>query len=758
VPFHRTRPMLAAALVTGAVSLGALPECLAADTEPTDTLGEIIVTVQKREQNLQDVGTSVTAFDSKSLETLGLKDVTDIAGQVPGLQFNQYGATVTVYNLRGVSQNDFSDHQEAPIAVYADDAYIANTGALAGALFDLQRVEVLRGPQGTLFGRNATGGLIQYISKQPTDTPDGYIQVTGGNYGTFQSEGAVGGPLTDDISTRAAFSTSQHAGYISNSLGPNINTERLYAGRVQFKFKLSDRGDVELKLHALNNDHEVSGNYSWASSQPDATGRGVFTPGQPDDSGYINPSTNPFDQEVGDPGHFNRTVWGSTIHFNWNFDAFSFVSVTDYMNLQKRYSEESSISPQPTFVYTTDVHYQQFSEELRLNGSVGSMRWITGAYYLNYKTSNLEGTALPDYIGNVPFPYGDGLALLGLRTSSPSIFGQLEYDFTDHWTGIVGARYTEDEKQYILNYSCNVCGPPNAATPPGGYPYAVTYSTAAGFPQAEKTDDLPTGKIELDYKFTPDVMAYGSVNRGAKGGGWSAPSSGYVNLSPTYAETTGVPVLNLRYNAETLTSYEGGVKSTFWGGAGRLNASAFYYDYRNYQGFFLDVATTVVENINARVKGAEIEFAVIPVHGLNLQLGVSELDSRALNVPTPAGDFVTAQMPQAPPWSINGVAHYEWPAFGGHLSAEVDGKWNKQQYLELINAPVDVQPSYALFNARFGYGSADGKWDVSGWVRNLADKYYRIYNLDLSGFLGFNQGVYGPPRTYGATFTYHWGK
>src|SRR6201992_637449 len=150
-----------------------------------DKLAEIVVTAQKREQNLQDVGTSLTAFDSNSLQQLGLKDVTSVVGQVPGLQFNQYGDTVTIYNLRGISQNDFSDHQEAPVAVYTDDAYVASTGALAGSLFDIQRVEVLRGPQGTLFGRNATGGLIQYVSAAPTDTPEGYMELTGGNFGTI---------------------------------------------------------------------------------------------------------------------------------------------------------------------------------------------------------------------------------------------------------------------------------------------------------------------------------------------------------------------------------------------------------------------------------------------------------------------------------------------------------------------------------------------------------------------------------------------
>src|SRR3984885_12103143 len=253
---RRTAIRRPAVAFLAASSLIALPAAWAQEAGEGDKLAEIIVTAQKREQNLQDVGTSVTAFDGPALQQLGLKNVTDIAGQVPGLQFNQYGATVTIYNLRGVSQNDFSDHQEAPVAVYSDDAYIASTGALAGSLFDLQRVEVLRGPQGTLFGRNATGGLIQYVSAAPTDTPEGYLELTGGNFGTINSEGAISGPLTDMLSARLSFATSDHDGYITNRVGPDINNQKQYAARLQFRLKLADNDEIRVKLHALNNDHE----------------------------------------------------------------------------------------------------------------------------------------------------------------------------------------------------------------------------------------------------------------------------------------------------------------------------------------------------------------------------------------------------------------------------------------------------------------------------------------------------------------------
>ena len=727
------RTLLTAALALSAIALEpATSWSQEAAAAASDKLGEVVVTAQKREQNLQDVGTSVTAFDANSLARLGLHDVTDIAGQVPGLQFNQYGATVTIYNLRGVSQNDFSDHQEAPVAVYADDAYIASTGALAGSLFDLERVEVLRGPQGTLFGRNATGGLIQYISRAPTDTASGFLELSGGNFGTYDSEGAISGPLTERVSARLSFATADHDGYITNRIGHSINDQKQAAVRLQFRIKLADDDEIRIKLHALNNNHETAGNYSWAASSPNSTGRGVFSPpGTPDLGGYVNPSDDPFSQAEDRRGLFQRTVWGANVRGTWHlWDNVTLVSVTDYLKMQKRYGEDSDVSPNFLFNYDTGSHYQQFSQELRLNGGSGPFRWITGVYYLNYHMRNFETTQLPDMIDG--FTFGDGLAQLTLNDSSPSAFGQIEYDFSDHLTGILGARYTSDDKTYNYDFTCVLC------------PQTLHYSPAT-FPSAAKDFHIPTGKAELDYKVNHDVLLYGSVNRGAKGGGWSAPSSGFVDPSV------------LPYAQEKLTSYEAGIKSTFWDGAARLNASLFHYDYKDYQGFFLDVATQVVENVNAKVNGGEVEFAVVPVHGLNLQLGVSELDTSAENVPTPSGIRVTAQLPQAPRWSANAVARYEWASFGGLMSVEADAKWNGAQYLELINAPVDLQRPYTLSNARIGFATGDGNWDFSAFVRNLADTRYRIYNLDLSGFLAINQSVYGPPRIYGASFRYHFG-
>jgi iron complex outermembrane receptor protein len=704
-----------------------------------DRLEEIIVTAQKREQSLQTVGTSITALDATALSRLGLTDVTSVASQTPGMQFNQYSPTITIYNLRGISQNDFSDHQEAPIAVYSDDVYVASMSALAGAMYDLARVEILRGPQGTLFGRNATGGLIQYISEKPKFDDEGNFSVTGGNYSTVNSEGFLNTALNDRFAVRLSFATDYHEGYVENRIGPDLGNQNQYAARLQFLYKPNDAAEVLLNFYGVNDDHETGAAYSWEAAHPDATGRAVAigptstancpdifggcTPGG-DLSGYRNASTSPFSQADGRPGLFNRTIGGATLHVTWNFDEFSLTSVTDYMRLQKRYEENSGINPLPNyFEYDDGQDYHQLSQELRLNGNVDSLKWITGLYFLDLSTHDNELATVLPALG------GDSGADYSLSTRSEAAFAQAEYDFTSATTGIAGVRYSNDQKTFDYLYF----NAPQA-------PFVYDPSTD---PTAQRTFANITGKAELDYKFDQDSMLYGSWNRGAKGGGWSAPISGVIDPA------------DLPYRQEVLTSYEIGEKLTFLDGRARLNSAIFYYDYKNYQGFFVEGLTNVVQNVQAREKGGEMEFAWAPVRGANLQLSVSHLETAATSVPLPAGGYTETEMPQAPKWSVNGAASYDWVVPAGRVSFELDAKWNGKQHLELENAPADLEPAYIVANTRISYTTPDDRCEIAGWVRNFTDRWYRVYALDLSS-LGFMQNVYGPPRTFGATFTYRW--
>jgi len=738
------------------VTLGLAPiVALPAPAQETGgtTLEEITVTARRREQNLQDVGTSITAFGAKDLQNLGLEDVTDIAGQTPGLQFNQYGATITVYNLRGVSQNDFTDHQEAPVAVYVDDAYVASMGALSGSLYDLQRVEILRGPQGTLFGRNATGGLIHYITNRPTFDTNGYVQVTGGNFGTVNSQGALNVPLSDTLAARLSFATDKHDGYIHNLIGPDVNDQNQYEGRLQLLIKPGDNGEILLKVHGLRNDREVEGNYSWSASAPNALGVGEFQPGGSDFFGYNGAgTTDPFTQQLDRKGLFDRTVYGASANATWHFGAVTLSSITDYLHLRKRYGEDSDVSPNPVFDYDVWQDFNQFSQEVHLSGEHGPWRWITGVYFLHYHSDDQNvistdpsGNFFPLYGGGDPFYTAPGFssgALYSLGTGSAALFGQTEWDFAPGWTAILGARYTEDRKTYHYQYQ--------AAPEP--------------FPEDFKFNDTRTfvnfsAKAELDYKFDRDNMLYASVNRGAKGGGWSAVTGGDVVTSTDLAPPPSDIASVLRFDQETLTSYEVGSKLRFLNGAARLDAALFYYDYRKYQGFFLVGLAQAVKNIDASVKGGELELAWVPIKGLTTELGVSGLDARAYDVPMPCGcALIDTQMPQAPRWTVNGLVRYEWTTPVGRFAAGVDAKWETSQYFELINALVDREPAHIVTNARLGYTSLQGDWDVTFGVRNLTDRRYRVYNLDLSATLGSDQSVYAPPRLWNVTVAYRFGK
>jgi len=211
----------------------------------------------------------------------------------------------------------------------------------------------------------------------------------------------------------------------------------------------------------------------------------------------------------------------------------------------------------------------------------------------------------------------------------------------------------------------------------------------------------------------------------------------------------------LAYKPETLIDYETGAKLSLLDGRARLAADAFYYDYRNYQAFLLRNLTQIIGNADATLYGGELELAVIPLHGLTLEGGLSLLSTRISKLALPDGSLADREMPNAPHWSLNALARYEWPGAGGTWSLQLDGKWNAAQWLENVNAPVDLQPGFGVVNLRAGFASGHD-WDVTAWVRNATDKQYRVYNLDLSG-LGYNESVYGSQRWIGVTLDYRWG-
>jgi iron complex outermembrane receptor protein len=718
------------AALLGAVACVTTPAWAQDNAAPADD--EIIVTAQKREQRLQDVGLSVSALGGATLEALGRQDVTALAGQVPSLQVAQYSPTITVFNIRGVSQNDFADSQEAPIAFYNDEIYVSALGAISGQTFDLERIEVLRGPQGTLFGRNATGGLVQIITKKPTDTLEGFATLTVGSYGQVATEAAIGGPLSDGLRGRLSVSTNHHRGYIENRIGRDIGNSRFYAGRLQIEADVGANGTLLVKLQGLRNDDETSGaTYTHIAAGFDADGLGFplgpdedfwETCGGCDAFGYRDADDDPFTGDFDRIPYFDRKFWSASARYEHDFGGAQLVSITDYQDLRKRFGEDTDMSPLPIFNYDTGQDLSQISQELRLSGKGDRLTWLAGAYGLRIKTRNsyqIDASSILGFVEN----YGGTQ-----KTESIALFGQLEYRASDQLSVIVGGRYSWDWKRYDFTHAEN-----------GVVDFVFNPSTNPDL--AKQTFKNWSGKIEIDYRPTDDALIYVSVNRGTKSGGFGVQA--FAPIDPT----------TLPYDQEVLTNYEAGFKLSL-GREVTLNSAVFHYDYNDYQAFSLEGLSQFVTNRPAKVTGFEAELVLRPVEGLTLSSFATYLDTKVKGITLPGGRVTDREMPQAPEWSVGGLLRYRMPVGSGALIFQTDWKYDAPQFFSTFNAPIDREPSRVVGNARLSYEAAEN-WSVAVFANNITDKEYRIYNLDLGAALGLSNQAFARPRWIGGSATYN---
>lgn len=701
--------------------------------------GEIIVTAQKREQNLQDVGVAVSALGENALASIGRQDVTALAGQAPSLQVNQYSPTITVFNIRGVSQNDFADSQEAPIAFYNDEVYIGALGAISGQTFDLQRVEILRGPQGTLFGRNATGGLVQVISAKPSDKFEGFATLTGGSYSQFATEAAVSGPLSDHVRARLSVTSDRHGGYIRNRVGPDRGGSRFYGGRLQVETDIGDGGKLLLKLQGLrNNDERSSGLYSHVATGFDADGLGfALAPDQDfwgtgpgnDATGYRDADNDPFRESIDRDGRFDRKFWSITARYDQKLGDVDFVSITDYQKLKKTYGEDSDVSPNPVFNYDTGQDLYQFSQEFRLSGDTDRLHWLVGLYGLKIRSDNSYQVDLSQSLGLLN-NYGGRQT-----TDSLAVFGQLEYRLSDQVSVIGGARYSADKKRLNFRHDSTDVASGTVST------FLFNTTTDPNLAR-EKFNDF-SGKLELDFRPADKTLIYLSVNRGTKSGGFGVQA--FQPIDPA----------TLPFDREILTSYEGGFKLTLADRKVNFNGSAFYYDYKDYQAFSIVGVSQFISNHPATVKGFELELFARPVHGLTLQTFLAYLDTKVEGIALPLGRVTDRKLPQAPSWSLGGMVRYEFGIGSGTLALQSDLKYNSSQFFSTFNAPIDREPGYVSGNARISYTLDSKGLEFAAFVNNLTDKKYRIYNLDLSTALGLANQTFARPRWFGGSVSYH---
>ena len=730
-------------------------------------LEEIIVTAQKREQNLQDVGISVTAFSGEQIRKLGFTNTTDVVLMTPGLNYTVPNAESSQINffLRGVGLNDFADANENPVAVYLDDVYRPAMGGLSFQMYDMERVEVLRGPQGTLFGRNTTGGLIHYITKRPTDEVDGYLSLTGGSNSQIKIEGALGGPLGDTVSGRLSVAMNKHDGYTKNrGIGPDYNETDATAARGQLLFTPNDELDVLVQAYYSDNDAAV-GAWQHQATRFDANGESVPLGAMDQDMsvdcnadgmldagdlrpapgtdcfGYRDTDGDPFAGEYDRDGKVQVENSGATINANWDTGNVTWTSITAFQTVDRLQSEDTEAGPfplvQPTFQAQTDT----FTQELRVAGGSDALRWVAGLYYFN---NDVDGHYTLD-LTNLGFIFFD--ANFTQETDSVALFGQLEFDLSDRWTLIVGARGASEEKELdYLNvdtsgFFTGVVGLPTNV--------AFDFDTTSVGNLAKHDNDSFSGKLELDWKPNEDLLVYGSISQGTKSAGFNV---GFLDENFIFASNS---VDTIPYGEETLTSFEVGFKSTLGDGRTRLNGSAFYYDYEDFQTFRFELLNAIIFNTDAEVSGGELELQSSPAEGWDLALGLSVLDATAKNIPNPLGGSRDRDMVAAPDLSANALVSYTWPAFNGHMAVQAWANYQDEVFYDIQNVPVSREDGYTVSNLRVSYAAQDDRWNLAAFVHNIADEEYLIYTFDFTGFFGFNQQAYGQPRWSGITFQYN---
>lgn len=781
--------LLSGAAIAALLAFSARAQAAASEpsAQPSDA---IVVTAQRREQKLQDVGIAVTALSAKTIAALGLKDSSDLVRAVPGLKMNAYTPSAVVFNIRGISQNDFGDEQEPPIAVYQNDSYCSSFVCSGFPIFDLQRVEVLRGPQGTLFGRNATGGAIQLISKKPTKDFEADFRVTYGSYNELIEEGALSGPLAGNVQMRLSGLNDKADGYLKNIIpgAPDRGGQNHWAVRDIIAWQPTASSNVELNVRFARNPHENSaGMYSWEAAYAGAHGQGTYLPVGQFNGGCPTPGTDfscyrndaidaarggdPWKVAATGPSYTDRSLFGATLKIEAPLGPFHLTSITDYQHNYKSYLEDASaappVAPNPAtgsgqaVAFRQGVRGNQISEELRAAAKFGANELVIGAFAMNVDGRYTAAYAFPsfDFIPDVNFTQ---------RTKSYAVFAQDEWSLPNHFKAIFGARYWHDERR--VNYLATdntgeviifntkqvlaeqgvpinpATGQPDI-TQPGIPKMAGVFVTPR---DADKTFSDYSVRAELDWKPTEAMLLYASYNRGTKSGGFtlstSTPTAGFEA-----SFLNGIP-----YRPEVLHAFEVGVKASLPLYT-TLNATAFYYGYHNYQAFAEYGLVETVVNLPAHEEGLEVELTTHPARGFTLQGNASFLDNEVKNVPLPDGTIVNHHFPQAPKTSLYGLARYEFPVGPGKVAVQGDVQYTGKFCFSVLCAPVENEAAHTVFNARVGFTPEGGKWDVAVFVNNIGQTVYRVYTFDVAAFTGQIPSVYAKPRTWGVTASYHFG-
>ena len=733
--------------------------------QSTVVLEEIVVTAQKREEALTDVGIAVDVISGDRLREAGALSLIEVGKYSPGLNvqtpFGEFGYPLIA--IRGVNTDGFIETLPQSTGVYADGVYVSQPPMQAFRLLDLERMEVLKGPQGTIYGRNTIAGAINLISRRPTFEPDGYATVGFARYSRASFEGAYGGPISETAAGRIAVK------YLRQTDSPLTNTypgqddggelDQLLA-RGSLLFRPNDDVELLVRVYAGRDDSDV---WPWAAipAGQDTDGDGIpdqicpeYARGDFEAAAVHCLARDPFvsgdtfNDTDGDPytinqnfiGNHNYRSSGISAELNWEFAAMALTTVTGWDDFERHDILDEDAGPTVALDDVRRSDVSQFSQEVRLasNSSEG-LQWLAGVYF---SSDELEG--------NPSFDSGGRQDYSTLETDTLGVFGQVEYPVADNLAVTVGGRWSDVQRDFN---------------------YRTTGIFAAAELQAGASNSFSDSdyslRLALDWNVNDDTLIYASVARGFNAGTFNSQFLATVdNLAPT--------------KSESLTAYEVGLKSTFAGGRANVEAAVYFYDATDPQVVAVEPLSLISANflINAEdstMQGGELQLRALPVDWLEVSLGLAYIDSEYGHLVTSiAGtgtgspypdnapvfgstlaDLSGNRIPNTPELSVNSSATVIWPVNEGwRFIGQLDFYWEDDIPRDLRASPALYTRSHIDVDLRLALRSADDKWDAAFWVRNLTDEQYLTEAYEVLGF-GFYiaAGNYSYPRTFGLELT-----
>lgn len=709
---------IASALTVGLLGSGSI--ATAEETVRDNVIEEVVVTAFKRTQSLQDVPSAISVIGRQELEEKGIENLHDIQFAVPSLQFSEYLGQANI-SIRGIG--DFRGNPG--VSVSTDGVYQPRSPMAKLAQMDLERVEVLRGPQGTLYGRNSNGGVVNFISRAPTPEPEGYVRIGYAEFDEFNVAGAYGGPLTEGTSFRIAIEhTESEDGWIEN----------LFPGQDDLMF--GDSTLVRLRLTSqLTEDLELG--LIYANSQEDGSlNHAAFFTDNGDLSDPLveaaNVTLEPLKTYSAVDDDYDRDYELFAVSIKWDLPFATLDSISALQKFDDDMRLDAGGWDVLIFDYPEDTaNTETFTQELRLSGNSDSLDWLVGVYYMDIKFDRLTHFNFP--LGSFGLPPGFDFEfnMQKYDTESKAVFFDGTWNVTERARISLGARYTEDDLSMATLQEITL---------PFDPPFVITTCDQA----ISFTDSSTTIRAAGQYDLSDDGTVYLSYSEGFKSGG-----VGHFECTPEFAP-------------EQIDAWELGGKWTFFGGRTTVNAALFHYDYSDFQILHvLGIGTAIRNAGDATINGAEIEVWSNLNEHWSITTGITLLDSEYKDFVNFDGFHTELGFQQlkgnrlnrTPETSVNlGVEYTSLLGNGGSLTLRADAAYRSRMYFREFNTREDSQKAYTIVNLNVVWESADGNWKGRLFAKNLTDEEYK-QNLTGDVTTGGRIGQWGMPRQVGVSVT-----